>query len=226
MKNLVQTKTVKSAKVTKSGKTVKASKAIEAKAVARKAVVTKAVSEKLTEIRALHNEAGKLDGIWCTVSKEGLLAGKAHGEERTQLGAYVGGGRFGSSGVKVELLDAKQASARLKACTFSYRAKLAHKDAVKDQIGLAVGDAAKAECIGIFSLRGTAKSPYAWQVEQDSNDLNKHERGQVEYCKETGAHKAVRSALLKSLKGNVKLALLSGQGSRSRGCALRMVEVK
>ncbi len=125
----------------------------------------------VTVIRALQRNDGLSlkDGVWCPI-EAGILTGIRQG--RIELGGYVNGK---STGAKVELLSENQFTSKAKVGLVKWNSKA---DA-KPIAGMYLGNMQQKGMLAVRTVFQKGHAPFFWQVEQDSNANNKHERGKV-----------------------------------------------
>lgn len=189
---------VKAKKASATSKVVKAVKAVKAKVVATvlksftavalmqgvrghaaRLVRIDNMSDKTQNITALQNNLGlPLKDAHTAKIDNGILKGER--AARIELGGYVNGK---SNGTKVELLTPAQFESRSGKCIVHWN---------KDDNGI------HGRYIGNPNVKGMVavsvqygKMTYYWQMEQDSNANNKHERGSIKPLKTGGKLLAV-----------------------------------
>lgn len=172
-------KAVKGNKAVKTAKTVKVIKATVSTAIAlltgkrgitSRLVETHKAGESL-KVRALQNNLGlSLKGAPLASVEKGILKGKR--DALLPLGGYVNGKM---SGARVEFVTPAQFAARSKPC-------IVHWSADDNGIqGRYIGNPNQKGMVAVSVQYG--KTAYYWQMEQDSNANNKHERGSVQPIK-------------------------------------------
>ena len=125
---------------------------------------------ELTVIRATQRNDGLslTDAVWCPVIG-GFLSGTR--QAQLELGGYVNNGKYGGKGVKVQLMTTAQFRAASRPAKIKWNID---KQAV---IGRAIGDASQTGLLAVET------NGFYWQIEQDANPANAHERGTVVFTK-------------------------------------------
>ena len=119
-------------------------------------------------LRAVQNNLGlpERESLFAPLSKDSVITSEANRMARVQLGGYVNGR---NTGAKVELMSPAQFATRSKPC-------LVHWNVDDKGIpGRYIGDPSVKGMVAVSVQYGS--QTYFWQMEQDSNANNKHERG-------------------------------------------------
>ena len=170
--------TAKAAKVT--GRSILVALLSGARGFAARLVERLTYSDGSVAIRAIHNNSG-LTEKESTLAPivGGKLTSKADRKARVQLGGYVNGR---NTGAKVELITQAEFAKRSKPCIIHWNVDDAGVH------GRYIGNPAEAGMCAVSCKFGSME--YFWQMEQDSNSNNKHERGELQPVKKGETLKA------------------------------------